>query len=396
MGSLAVLGLGGGVDYEITVSAGVLEDLIDRYGIRAAELISAVPVTTERDLIVSILGYLGHGGGGEHFVASAEVLETFAARFPRRITLGGTSVRAGITMSRLGIPSMLHLVSLNDHVRRLLPADCSYDCSNSVDTLYPHLIVQYDEGLRVSAGDIELRAPSANRLIYVNDPDNAQLRLSDQLGDLLGRARLFLISGLNAIRDPEVLAARLETLRQEMKRLPADAIVYFEDAAFHEPRFSGPVRAALQDRIDVYGLNEDELQTHLGRPVDLLSAAEVADALAELRKIIPVPTLILHTAYWALASGERAGSFGPALDRGILTASTRYAHGDDFTDDQLTQLRSQPGRSDAVRFAEELRQRIGDLACCRPAFDLNVATPTTIGLGDTFVGGLLTALPQPR
>lgn len=392
MESVAVLGLGGGVDYEITVSGGVLAELVDHYEIRRAELTSSAPVITERDLIVSILGYVARGGGGEHFVASPDVLESFAQRFPRRTTLGGTSVRAGITMSRLGVPSTLHLVSFNDHFRRLLPADCDYICSGTVDTTYPHLIVQYGADLQVCVGETDLRAPSGNRLIYVNDPANAELRLSDQLGDLLGRARLFLISGLNAIRDPDVLAARLETLRQQLPRLPADAIVYYEDAAFHEPRFSRQVRTELAHRIDVYGLNEDELQTHLGHPVNLLSVAEVSHALIELRAQVAVPTLILHTSGWALAHGSRAGDYAAALDQGILAASARYAYGDAYTEDQLARLRRRPRRAEAAKFAAELESRMGGSVYCRAGFDLDVAKPTTVGLGDTFVGGFLAAV----
>src|SRR5690242_13738920 len=126
-----LLGLGGCVDYELTVTADVLDQLVTGYGIVAAELTAPPAVTSERDLVVSILGYVARGAGGEHFVASARALSTFANRFPHRETLGGTSVRAGILMSRLGVPSTLHLVSVNDAVRRLLPAGGDYINSGS-------------------------------------------------------------------------------------------------------------------------------------------------------------------------------------------------------------------------------------------------------------------------
>src|SRR3954462_14166138 len=94
--SRVVLGLGGCVDYELKLTAGVLEALVDEYGIVAAELTSPPIVTSERALGVAIRGYVPRGGGGDHFVASAPALSTFANRFPHRETLGGTSVRAGI------------------------------------------------------------------------------------------------------------------------------------------------------------------------------------------------------------------------------------------------------------------------------------------------------------
>lgn len=386
MTSNVVLGLGGGVDYELKLSAPIMEQLVREYQIRDAELTAATTVTSERELVISILAYLRKGGGGEHFVASSAGLSAFAERFPTRTTLGGTSVRAAIEMSRLGVPSTLHLVSINDVVRRLLPADCDYICSDDKDTFHPHLVVQYDQGVRVRAGDIDITAPFPNRLIYVNDPPNGSMLLSPELGGLLRTARVFLISGFNAIRDRELLDRRLTTLRGHMRQLPAGAVVYYEDAGFHEPGFSQRVRDALLDAITVYGLNEDEMQSYLGRTVDLLSAAEVARALESLRALIPVPTLVVHTKYWAAAYGEGAGRYAEALDEGIVVASTRYSAGD------YELMRLTPRRPEAVEFAAALEGRMGGVARCLPGFHLDVAEPTTIGLGDAFVGGFLAAV----
>jgi ADP-dependent phosphofructokinase/glucokinase len=390
--SRVLLGLGGCVDHELKLTADVLEQLVAAYGIVAAELTSPAAVTSERDLVVSILGYVALGRGGEHFVASAPALERFAGRFPHRTTLGGTSVRAGMVMSRLGVPSTLHLVSVNDTVRRLLPADSVYISSGVEDTFYPHLIVQYDRGLRIRAGDLDITAPFPNRLIYVNDPANGAMLLTEELGPRLRAAEIFLISGFNAMRSSAELDRRLAELRVHMRQLPPDAVTYFEDAAYHEPAFSRRVRDALLDAIDVYGLNEDEMQSYLGHPVDLLSAAEVAEALTAVHALLPVPTLILHTKYWAVALGERADSFAEALDTGTTMAATRYARGDDFTDEDVDRLRRQPRRPESIAFAVALRSRMGDTVHCVPAFAFDVESPTTVGLGDTFVGGVLAAL----
>jgi hypothetical protein len=399
MTSHVVLGLGGGVDYELKLSAPIVEQLVREYRIRDAELTPATTVTNERELVISILAYLKKGGGGEHFVASADCLSEFAARFPTRTTLGGTSVRAAKEMSRLGVPSTLHLVSLNDVIRRLLPPDCDYICSDDEDTFYPHLIVQYDQGVRVRAGDIDITAPFPNRLIYVNDPANGSMLLSPELGGLLDAARVFLISGLNAIRDARLLDRRLSTLRRHMRRLPAEAVVYYEDAGFHEPGFSQRVRDALLEVITVYGLNEDEMQSYLGRTVDLLSAAEVAQALEALRALIPVPILVVHTKYWSAAFGDGAGRYAAPLNEGILVASCRYAHGDGYTDHDYELVRTRARRAEAVEFAAALEGRMGEVVRCLPGFRLDVADPTTIGLGDAFVGGFLAAversMPEP-
>jgi ADP-dependent phosphofructokinase/glucokinase len=396
MASHVVLGLGGGVDYELELSSPTLEELVGEYRIRNAELTSSATVTDERDLVISILAYLRKGGGGEHFVASSAALHAFAGRFPKRTTLGGSSVRAAITMSRLGVPSTLHLVSLNDVIRRLLPAACDYIHSGREDTFYPHLIVQYDQDMRVRVGDIDIRAPFPNRLIYVNDPANEALLLSDELGALLRDARVFLISGLNAVRDRGVLNQRLSTLRCHMQQLSPEAVVYYEDAGYHEPAFSQLVRNALLEVIDVYGLNEDEMQSHLGDALDLLSVTEVERALTLLQALIPAPTLVVHTKYWAAALGEGAREYAGPLNDAIVIASTRYSYGDEYTDQHVELVRSQPRRTEAVKFAAALEGRMGGMIRCLPGFKLDVAEPTTIGLGDTFVGAFLAAVSQKQ
>jgi ADP-dependent phosphofructokinase/glucokinase len=396
MASRVVLGLGGGVDCELALSGPGLEQLVDAFGIRAAQLTSPATVASERDLLISILTYVRKGAGGEQFVASPDALRAFARRFPHRLTLGGTSVRAALAMSRLGVPATLHLVTLNDVVRRLLPAGCTYICSGREDTLYPHLIVQYDRDLHVRAGDIDIRAPAPNRLIYVNDPANEALLLSDELAALLRDARIFLISGLNAVRDQGVLDRRLSALRCHMRELPPDAVVVYEDAGFHEPAFSQQVRDALLGVIDVYGLNEDEMQAHLGHAVDLLSPAEVQRALTALRTLIPAPILVVHTRYWAAALGDTAEKYEQALQDGMVIAGTRYAHGDDFTDRHYQLMRGRPRRAESVEFAAALKGRMGPMVQCVPGFNLDVAEPTTIGLGDTFVGGVLAAVAKGK
>jgi ADP-dependent phosphofructokinase/glucokinase len=374
----------------------MLEQLVAEHEIHDSELALSVPVTDERNLVISVLAHMKRGAGGERFAESSEALRGFAGRFPGRINLGGTSVRAALAMSKLGVPCTLHLVSLNDHVRRLLPPSCDYISSAREDTLDPHLVVQYDQGTRVQVGDIDVDPPFPNRLIYVNDPANASLLLSEQLASLLRDAEIFLISGFNTMRDQVLLTERLSTLRRHMLQLPPGALVYYEDAAFHRPTYRSRVRDALLEVIDIYGMNEDEMQADLDRSVDLLSAIDVEHALSSLQALIPAPTLVVHTKYWSLALGERADEFAEALSEGILIASTRYCYGDDYTDQQYDFTRALPVRPEALAFATALEERMGQVVRCIPGFRLDVAEPTTVGLGDSFVGGFLAALVRRR
>ena len=389
-----VLGLGGTVDYEIDWDSRVIEALIAEYSIRAPELDQRIPIGSERDLLVALLAFVRDGVGGERFVASSDLVEAFAARFRTRITLGGTCVRAAIAMKVLGITCTLHLVSIDDHVRRLLPEGCDYISSAQRDTTDPHLIVQFPQGTRVDAGDIHLDAPHPNRVIFTNDPPNRELVLSPQLGAELRDADVFMVSGFNVIQDPDTLAQRLRELLDHMRQLPQHALVFYEDAGYHVPALSGMVREALVDQVDLHSMNEDEMQGYLGRPVDLLDVDALRADLEDLHRMIPAAVLVVHSKYWSLALGDRAGEFGAALRGGIVMASTRYLYGDGFTEQDYRAVEALPSNARGAEVAAGLERSLGVGVRAVPALVLDTGSPTTIGLGDTFVGGFVAALAR--
>lgn len=391
-GADLVLGLGGCLDYEIVWNPDVVQSLVDEYGIEPHEASTDVEVDSERDLVCSILGFLREGVGGERYVASSAVVRDVAARFERRVALGGTNVRAAVAMSRIGVAATLHLVSIDDHVRRLLPAGVDYVCSATADSTDPHLIVQYPAGARVRLGEEEVVSPAANRLIYVNDVPNRDLALSRQLGRMLAGAGLFLVSGFNAMRNPALLERRLDELRRAMAWLPPAAKVIYEDAGFHVPSFRGPICERLVERVDVWGMNEDELQAYVGAPVDLLDAEAVAGALRALQRVVPARVLVVHTSAWSLAYGPRSREYRTALRGGNALAGARFGHGDTFTRSDHRRVDDGPRHSGGERFAEQVERRLGELVCCEAAFRVECPTPTTVGLGDTFVGGFIAAL----
>ena len=303
-------------------------------------------------------------------------------------------MRAALAMRVLGVTCTLHLVSIDDNVRRLLPEGCDYISSAQEDTLDPHLIVQFGEGARISAGDIDLRSPHPNRIIYANDPPNRELVLSDELGPTLEDAGVFMFSGFNVIQSPGVLEQRLQSIRRHMDHLPPGAIVFYEDSGYHVPELSLRVRDTLIDVIDVYSMNEDEMQAYLGRPVDLLDADDLLGAVGELHALIPARVLVVHTKYWSLAIGERAGEFEAGLRGGIVMASTRYLFGDGFTAEDYRAVGGYPEHPRGADVATRLRDAAGHRICAVPVLVLELEHPTTIGLGDTFVGGFIAALAR--
>ena len=392
MSEKIALGFCNNVDYEIVWDSAVLAELVIRYQIDADEPNARAPIQSERDLIVSILGYMKAGAGGERFVSSSAIIEKFAARFEKKITLGGTSVRAAIAMQKLGHSAALHLITQNEQVRRLVPAGNPYVCSNEGDTIYPHLIVQFGLDDRVCAGPIDIRARKPNRLIYHCNADRIAMRVNPHFADLISDAQVFLISGFNAMQDKRLLRRRLATVSQLLARLPAAATVFFEDGCYYNPSFRQVIYGALAQRINIYSMNEDEMQARLKRKVALRDADQVRRALADLRRIIRAETIVLHTGNWALAQGEGAGRYREALRAGITMATTRFRYGDEFTLANYRAIECGPPSDDNAAFARAINSTAGGSFCCVPVADVEQANATTIGLGDAFVGGFLPAL----
>lgn len=388
-----VLGLGGCVDFELDWDADVLADLAREHHIGLADLDIAVPIQDERSLVCSLLGFLAADQGGERFVGSSEVAIAFAERFRYKVSLGGTCVRAAMAIAKLGVPSLVHLVSIDDNVRRLLPSNVSYLCSAEADTLDPHVIVQFPAGASVALVDGEVRATHPNRIIFVNDPPNRDLVLSDDLPEALVDARAFLPAGFNVMSDAGLLRQRITFLNAAMRKLPDEAVVFYEDSGFHQQELRDIVSREFSGRIDVHSLNEDELQAYLGRRIDLLDVAQVKQALADFFHGFSIaPTVVVHTKYWALAFGKQPRRYCDALAAAIDLAGVRYWRGDDFTVDDLAAVAALPVRPDGQRFAEQVSAELAEAVCCVPTRLIETDTPTTIGLGDTFVGGFLAAL----
>ena len=395
-----LLGMGNNIDYEIIWETATLERLIAEYAIDADELpappAAEIRIGSERELLVSILRHMAASSGGEHSVDSLPIITGYARRFQYHVSLGGTAVRAALAMRTLGYRAMIHLVTLNESVQALLPADCQWVCSNPSNRIYPHLIVQYPAGARIRVGTTSISASRANRIIYVNDPDNSQMRLSPELGRFIDRARVVLISGFNVMPDTGELANRLRHLENALAASRQKKWVVAEDAGFHIQDHSQLTRRAISRFADIHSMNEDELAGHIQRPIDLLDAKDVADAMGQLQSLSTVPVLIVHTRHWALAwvrdpSSQKASRFGQALESAIALATTRLRLGNDFRRSDVEATGRLARQAASERFAASLMRLAGDRVCCIPGFQI-ANEVTTVGLGDTFVGGLLPRL----
>lgn len=393
MNTKIALGMGNNVDYEIEWDSKVFEKLINEYDITEFDLGSVDKISSIRDLVISILTYISKGKGGEIYVENPDCIEAFSQFFRNKITLGGTSVRAAIAMSKLGHASTLHLVTMNDHVRELLPETSSVICSSEEDNLYPHLIVQYNQDNTIEANGIDITAARANRLIYVNDPENETMRISEDFQSEIKDADLLLISGFNAMQDKSLFTDRLKQIASMIDALPSGCKIVYEDACYHNSDFSRILHDILIDKIDIYSLNEDEMADYLGAEIDLLDPESIARALVKISSFITSEIIIVHTRYWALAYGHEAEQYRQALEGGVCMSNTRFRLGDNYTRADYEQTAAYPVEDEGAVFCQSIKEILGSQICCVPSFDIKTNKATTIGLGDSFVGGMLPQIP---
>lgn len=375
--SQLLLGLAGTVDYEIEWDSAVVTEVAAALEVEVARDLDQ-PIASEAELVANILGFAARGLGGERHVSNTDVLVRFASRFRYHTTIGGSGVRAALALASLGYPSTIHLVSIDDNVRRLLPDAVEYVCSAESDSLDPHLIVQYPAG----------ETAGANRLIYVNDPASRDLVLHPDLPQMIAQADVFLLCGFNAMLDLATLTNRLDRVMEGVLMMRPDAFVFYEDAGYHVPELGSAVRNRVLPHCQVWSMNEDELQALLGYRIDLTDAGALAQALRHAHQLHPVRNLVVHSQYWAVIVGADAEVLHPCLVHGIDVASTRYAHGDRITQAQVAQTARLPRHRAGIAIIEQLP---GIMPNARGVAvpQQHVSHPTTIGLGDTFVGGFL-------
>lgn len=395
MGEKIALGFHTCVDYELKWDTGIVESLIEKFDIHDDELKTDIDVDSERAAWIVCLAHLKAGIGGEMVPATNQICEDFAEHFKYDITIGGTATRAAIAIQKLGYSSAIQMCCFNEHIKRLLPEDIHYFSSVGEDhtEIYPHVILQYQGNVRIHANDIDFVTPRENRVMLSRDADSLDMQISEEFAPMIRDSEVFLLSCFSEILDFDILADRMKKTRALLRHLPDDALVVLEDGCYVKKDFRYYVHKELSSVIDILSMNEDELQEFIGRRIDILDAKAVLEAVEEVYERAGIKTILVHSAAWALAYGEKAAVLENALEGGVTMAATRFQWGDDFGVKEYNDTKALKGRPVNEAFCAEISKLAGDKICCIPCKDLSfVKHPTVVGLGDFFVGGLLPGL----
>lgn len=380
------------VDFELEWDQSTLESLIRKHQITNADIGIVSPIRNQRDLLCTLLCHMLHQSGSECLVVSSQITRDFAAHFSYHITLGGTAVRAAMAIEKIGYRSTIHVCSLNRHFCQLIPTNIHWLSSvpDEGDDFHPHVICQYPAGVHIRVCDIDFVTQCPNRVIFTHDPPSTALHIADSFKNEVRNASVLLIASFNIIKDENILLQRLNSAIQIIQHLPQQHVTLMEDGCFENPHLQQIVAKRLAPYVDVFSMNEDELQDRLGRRINILDPKEIAQAICEIYKRLGFPTIICHSAYWALAYGKPVPGMRQALEAGICMASTRFRLGDSYDLSDYVATMAIPSRAAAVTFSYEIENLFDGSLICVPGKDLDhIVSPTTIGLGDSFIGGML-------
>lgn len=399
MGEKIALGFHTCVDYELKWDLDAVINAIKEYDIHDDELVIDTQPTSERGIWTSTLAYMKQGMGGEIVPSTPEVCEDFAKRFQYKITIGGTSTRAAIAIEKIGYSSVIQMSCYNSYIRDLLPKRIHYYSSVGLDHTdsYPHISVTYNKGVRICANDIDFVTSRENRVLISRDIDSQLLVIKEEFYPLMQDAEVFLMSCFSQIVDEDILKARLKTTKALLSHINKDTIVVAEDGCYVEKSFRYMVHRELAPCIDILSMNEDELQEYIERRIDVLDVDAVLEAVKYVYDKVGVPTIVVHSADWAIAYGKYAYGMREALESAITMAATRIQYGDEYGLEEYNQIKALGSKDKSVLFSKEIKELAGDIIECVPSKDMSfVKNPTVVGLGDTFIGGMLPELLKAR
>lgn len=383
------------VDYEIVFNLDKLIELIEKYNIQDEELNTDLYIENERQLLAAALGHMKNGMGCEFVPETPEICEDFANHFEYKVTIGGTAARAAIGIDKIGYESALSITCFNHYIRDLLPERAHYysNVGNDHNIVFPHVVFSYPGNIHIKAAGVDFVTPRENRMMFSRDIDSLNMVISQGFASRIKDAEVMLVSCFSEVLDKNILEERVATLKELLKALPSNAFVIHEDGCYINKEFRHYVHKQLAPQFHALSMNEDEMQEYIEKRIDIMDADAVLEAVEYIYKNINIPTIIVHSAKWAIAYGKNAKAMEHVLLGGINLAATRFQYGDIYGLPEFEKTKEISVAEDCQNFATEIVKKSNAEICCIPCKDLSfVKKPTVVGLGDTFAGGVLPEL----
>lgn len=363
------------------------------------------------ELRLGIAQTIAAGDGADLVIRDKRITAWLLERMNGRKQIGGTGVQAASTLATLGFPVLVHLTgrspeqiaALAGRARMvvgtpdgLAPVE---DVSNPDDPTMWHPALEFAAGLRSPMVGSPV-APASNRVLVGYDPVNCDFQIDSGFAAILNDSTVdigaLLVSGFSQLHEAgpreRVLDDAADALRQWRGARPA-LFIHLELGAMPDFAMVAAVVAALHPYVTSLGMNIDELREFLAVH-DMTMAAPGPDLVAQMRQLqrrYPTPRLSVHTREFCLTLTEgNPDQERDALLFASLTAATRSRIAAFPTlDDLATTLTDGSINRDGLELVAAVAAEPGVVATPGIAF---TGPAATVGLGDSFTGGLLAML----
>ncbi len=419
--SRAACGFTNNVDIVIQVTP---EALAPFRALPSAVLTGTLPqsLNTPLDLANALLYFARHGVGGELQIVNPALGAWIRAHFDGPTEIGGTGARAANAMACLGFETVMHVTGLSELEAeyhepsgrltiafggRLLPP---VEAVRPGDEAMFHLIFEYQADVPLDFGVAVVVPSESNRIITYYDPLNLAVKLdADYLAAInepANRIDRVLVSGFNQMERAEQAQARVTSLLAHIRRWRTRPIlIHVELASILDPGIAETILGTLAPAVDSLGFNADEIPI-VAEAVGLPAPQDIVDCLdvmARFKAQARLHRINLHTQLYCLSviGGDPAAE-RQALLFASLVASTRALMGHYPSLSVLERvLNDHPVRAASQVYEARLASHcdlvdgIGHSEAGSVVYvpTLRVDHPvTTVGLGDTYTGALLSML----
>lgn len=352
-------------------------------------------------LLDRILDRITHGRGGELLTPWPDGPAWISGLLgePDRYQVGGTGPQASWALAMLGARSVLALADRSAEQLAVIDPRVGICAAGTVvpagtltphgtPSKLPHCILEFTAG--ISHGDLTIRRSSRIILRFGDEPVERDEEYLAMTPELASGAAAGLVSGLNGLGEQAkdcTERAWVLALTRAWSRggLP---VIHHELAEF--PTARRLREAARLGTVTSVGMSLSELFMLAGTCGDPRSLAREAANLCGASRAI------VHADDWALAvyHDDFAGHGDPAYHKAVLTAGSSLAAARARAGQPTAELAPAADASYTDDHPPDGALGDGWRATCVPA--PHQRTPaSTVGLGDTFVAGMLLAESLP-
>lgn len=370
---------------------------------------AAAKIQTMQDLLETMVYYCSHGIGGEVDVENTRLV---MSNFEFKYGMGGTAVQAAMALDSVGCPSIVHLTDDSKEVCDILDTPGVYTVSRDGRLVHtdkisqtqeqePHFIIQFKKDDKIRLGSQELVVPCSNRLILTKITVNEYVPFSEPyfrwIEENARKVSSNVLSSFNALLNPELLKERLAFAKRHVsvyRENNPDGVVFFEDAHFHSMDVKKLCLKTICPSVDIVSMNEEELNYTLNDiyhiKVDIEDILSCVEGAKSIRSMLGIRKgVIIHTKDYSMYVGEPLkADIERGLIYGNMLATAKADNGWYGTREQVKEVLKFGFSERGMKNYRRLREsQYADEAVLVPSKYID--TPRfTIGLGDSFVGGV--------